>query len=317
MCERPIVFQCVFFIHRQSLHRGHESSIILGQHFFSSAQFFLLFYFAGSIRNDDLDASERYWSDLWPAGFTGVSQKPPGEPVDAVKRSPFVVSSSMGCLKSVMSLKVQRKRTTLSFSFLMGATCMYSHIGVPAAGERVTVRSRWGHRRPPQHQTGGSAWTLHPSGTHYSLCRAAPRRTGTRSYRTFSGFCPSSSCRSGHRTWSCTNRPAGSQQWFTERLFIHCCSVSTFLQSFSLNKVAAMLLFWRMNISTWAFLWVALLARAAAVHDVSSVEAGQLAEAIVAVNNRPLYDLRVPQQEASFCRKTIGQPWLNSALLMK
>lgn len=38
--------------------------------------------------------------------------------------SPLVASSSMGCLKRVMSLKVQRKRTTLSFSFLIGAICM-------------------------------------------------------------------------------------------------------------------------------------------------------------------------------------------------
>lgn len=38
--------------------------------------------------------------------------------------SPLVDSSSIGCLKSVMSLKVQRKSTTLSFSFLIGATCM-------------------------------------------------------------------------------------------------------------------------------------------------------------------------------------------------
>lgn len=37
----------------------------------------------------------------------------------------------MGCLKRVMSLKVQRNRTTLSFSFLMGATCMYNHTGLP------------------------------------------------------------------------------------------------------------------------------------------------------------------------------------------
>lgn len=49
---------------------------------------------------------------------------------------------------------------------------------------------------------------------------------------------------------------------------------------------------------------MALLARAAAVHDFRSVETRQLAEAIVAVNNRPLYDLRIPQQEARFCRKT-------------
>lgn len=38
------------------------------------------------------------------------------------------------------------------------------------------------------------------AGTHCSLCRAAPRRTGTRSYQMSSGFCLSSSYRSGHRT---------------------------------------------------------------------------------------------------------------------
>lgn len=48
---------------------------------------------------------------------------------------PLVVSSSMGCLKTVMSLKVQRNRTTLSFSFLIGATCMYSHTGLPDLAE--------------------------------------------------------------------------------------------------------------------------------------------------------------------------------------
>lgn len=42
-----------------------------------------------------------------------------------------MVSSSIGCLKTVISLNVQRKRTTLSFSFLIGATCMYSHTGLP------------------------------------------------------------------------------------------------------------------------------------------------------------------------------------------
>lgn len=55
--------------------------------------------------------------------FGGGSFSPACLPA-AVKHSPFVVSSSMGCLKRVMSLNVQRNRTTLSFSFLMGATCM-------------------------------------------------------------------------------------------------------------------------------------------------------------------------------------------------
>lgn len=48
----------------------------------------------------------------------------------------------------------------------------------------------------------------------------------------------------------------------------------------------------------------ALLARAAPVHDFGSVVAGQLAEAIVAVNNRPLHNLCISQQEAGLCMKT-------------
>lgn len=38
--------------------------------------------------------------------------------------SPLAASSSIGCLKSVMSRKVQRKSTTLSFSLRIGAICM-------------------------------------------------------------------------------------------------------------------------------------------------------------------------------------------------
>lgn len=47
-----------------------------------------------------------------------------GPGLDLGSDSPLAASSSMGCLKRVMSLKVQRKRTTLSFSFLIGAICM-------------------------------------------------------------------------------------------------------------------------------------------------------------------------------------------------
>lgn len=43
-----------------------------------------------------------------------------------------------------------------------------------------------------------------------------------------------------------------------------------------------------------------LLAHATPVHDFSSVVAGQLAESIVAVNNRPLHDLCISQQETGF-----------------
>lgn len=47
-----------------------------------------------------------------------------------------------------------------------------------------------------------------------------------------------------------------------------------------------------------------LLARAAPVHDFSSVVSRQLAESIVAVNDRPLHDLCISQQETGFCNKT-------------
>ena len=42
-----------------------------------------------------------------------------------------LVSSSMGCLSAVMSLKVQRNNTTMSRSFLIGEMCIRSHSGVP------------------------------------------------------------------------------------------------------------------------------------------------------------------------------------------
>lgn len=42
---------------------------------------------------------------------------------------------------------------------------MYSHIGVPAAGETVTVRSQTTTTTTThKNQTGGTAWTLHLSG---------------------------------------------------------------------------------------------------------------------------------------------------------
>jgi len=46
-----------------------------------------------------------------------------------------------------------------------------------------------------------------------------------------------------------------------------------------------------------------LLARAASVHDFSSVVSRELAESIVAVNDWPLHDLCVSQQETGFCKK--------------
>ena len=42
-----------------------------------------------------------------------------------------LASSSMGCLRAVMSLKVQRNNTTTSLSFLIGDMCINSHSGVP------------------------------------------------------------------------------------------------------------------------------------------------------------------------------------------
>lgn len=85
---------------------------------------------------------------------------------------------------------------------------MYSHIGVPAGGggnsqSEVTdddddddVDDDNDTKTRLEAQPG----LLICAGTHCSLCRAAPRRTGTRSYQMSSGFCLSSSYRSGHRT---------------------------------------------------------------------------------------------------------------------
>lgn len=44
-------------------------------------------------------------------------------------------------------------------------------------------------------------------------------------------------------------------------------------------------------------------ASAALLHHLSPVEAGQLAESVITVNNRPLYDLGVPQEKAGFWGK--------------
>lgn len=44
--------------------------------------------------------------------------------------------------------------------------------------------------------------------------------------------------------------------------------------------------------------WAWLPAGAALLHHLGAVEAGQLAEAVVAVDDGPLHDLSVPDQEA-------------------
>jgi hypothetical protein len=46
-----------------------------------------------------------------------------------------LLSSSIGCFSAVMSLKVQRKSTTMSRSFFTGDICRYSHNGVPERKE--------------------------------------------------------------------------------------------------------------------------------------------------------------------------------------
>ena len=50
----------------------------------------------------------------------------------------------MGCLSAVMSRKVQRNRTTISRSFLIGEICIRSHSGVPDLLKSV-VRIRGGY----------------------------------------------------------------------------------------------------------------------------------------------------------------------------
>ena len=46
-------------------------------------------------------------------------------------------SSSIGCLRAVMSLNVHRNNTTTSRSFLIGDMCIRSHSGVPAIQENI------------------------------------------------------------------------------------------------------------------------------------------------------------------------------------
>lgn len=48
-------------------------------------------------------------------------------------------------------------------------------------------------------------------------------------------------------------------------------------------------------------------ARAALLHDLSPVEARQLAESVIAVNYRPLHDLGVSQEEAGLCGRHGGR----------
>ena len=48
--------------------------------------------------------------------------------------------------------------------------------------------------------------------THYSLYRAAPHRTGTRSYQRSVWFCLLCSYQSGHHTWNCKIRERENQQ---------------------------------------------------------------------------------------------------------
>lgn len=49
-----------------------------------------------------------------------------------------------------------------------------------------------------------------------------------------------------------------------------------------------------------------LPASAAFLHDFSTVVAGKLTEAIIAVNDGPVYDLSVPQHKVSVCGKSTG-----------
>ena len=50
-----------------------------------------------------------------------------------------LLSSSIGCLRAVMSLKEQRKRTTTSRSFFTGDTWSRSQRGVPMGEKRDSV----------------------------------------------------------------------------------------------------------------------------------------------------------------------------------
>ncbi len=51
--------------------------------------------------------------------------------------NPFAASSSIGCFNAVMSRNVSKNRTTMSFSFLIGAICNNSHNGVPNTERKV------------------------------------------------------------------------------------------------------------------------------------------------------------------------------------
>ena len=52
-----------------------------------------------------------------------------------------LLSSSIGCLRAVMSLKEQRKRTTTSRSFFTGDTCSKSQSGVPMGKKEKNIVS--------------------------------------------------------------------------------------------------------------------------------------------------------------------------------
>lgn len=45
--------------------------------------------------------------------------------------NPLEASSSIGCFKAVISLKVNKNKTTTSLSFFIGAICSKSQSGVP------------------------------------------------------------------------------------------------------------------------------------------------------------------------------------------
>lgn len=60
---------------------------------------------------------------------------------------PLHESSSIGCLKAVMSLKVQRNKTTLSCSFRIGAIFTKNHTGVPERNIKRLVSNLPSHLR--------------------------------------------------------------------------------------------------------------------------------------------------------------------------
>lgn len=57
-----------------------------------------------------------------------------------IYKSPLADSSSIGCLKAVMSMNVHKKSTTTSFSFVTGDICMDTHIGVSFRKHRLMLR---------------------------------------------------------------------------------------------------------------------------------------------------------------------------------